>query len=158
MQVIYWLGQVTSIWEGRRGFYATVQKEPSMYRLPELVAGNIPLLGRYNLVAGLMEKTSSAPPSPMTPPSYPTFPPLAKKPNAIEELTPFMIYLAIAVGVVSSFIVTYYVCYVRYRKAGTKVREEVHNPFTSKLKSGDFEAGCSQGEKIQAAVHPDATK
>mmetsp|Transcript_32165 Transcript_32165/g.61893 ORF Transcript_32165/g.61893 Transcript_32165/m.61893 type:complete len:452 (-) Transcript_32165:216-1571(-) len=132
---IYWMGQVTDLWEGRKGFHATVEKEPSMYRLPELVAANIPLLGRCNLVVGLIEKTAASPPSPMTPPSYPSFPPIVRKPDSMDELTPVMIYLAVAVGVLSLFTIAYHRCYRRYRKAGAKVNEEVQNAFTAKLKA-----------------------
>jgi len=134
-QAIYWMGQVTDLWEGRKGFHATVEKEPSMYRLPELVAANIPLLGRCNLVVGLIEKTAASPPSPMTPPSYPSFPPIVRKPDSMDELTPVMIYLAVAVGVLSLFTIAYHRCYRRYRKAGAKVNEEVQNAFTAKLKA-----------------------
>lgn len=148
LQVVYWLGQVTSIWEGRRGFHATLVQEPSMYRLPELVEENIPLLGRYNLVAGLIERTSSAPPSPLTPPSYPAFPPRGGNSSSVNEMVPLMIYLALALGVLSVLTLVYHKCHRRYLKTGAKVKEEVDNPFTANLKAEQAEQ-VAKNEQIE---------
>lgn len=155
---MYWLGQVTTIWEGRKGFHASVEKEPSMYRLPELVAENIPLLGRYNLVVGLIEKTSASPPSPMTPPSYPAFPPRGGNNSSVNGLLPLMIYLLVAVGVLLILTITYHKCYRKYRKSGAKVKEEVHNPFTSRLKAEQAEQVAQEQAEMIQKESPDVWK
>lgn len=135
VQVVHWLGQVTSLWEGRKGFRAIVDMEPSMYRLPELVDKSIPLLGRYNVVVGLMEKTSSAPPAPRAPPPFPSFPPtFTDSDDSIDEVVVIIMYVGAVLGGICGCFVVYHCCCRVRRGDGPEGKAEPHNPFTTNIK------------------------
>lgn len=136
MQIIYWLDQVDLLWEGRKGFRATVDKEPSMYRLPDLVAYNIPLLGRYNVLVGLIEETSSAPPTPSTPPPPPWLPPPSSDDQQLWE-SPLVVLAAVGTLGGSCVCALMYWCWRRARPGDKPQQHAVTKVSVSPIKSPD---------------------
>lgn len=121
-----------------------------MYRLPELVADNIPLLGRYNLVVGLIEKTAASPPSPISPPSYPAFPGSGSSNSSIEGIGHLLMYAAVVVAVLAIGSVTYYRCR-RSPRIADKQKGVVQDTFVSskvsdkkKLERTELDLGANE--------------
>lgn len=131
--MIYWLGQVGAIWNGQSGFRATVDMEPSKYRLPRLVETNVPLLGRYNVIVGLMTESSSTPPSPLAPPPIPSFPPIDTETSGFSATLLIAVILVSAVCGIGACTLVYFYC--RRPVVEKEVKKEVlHNPFVSSIK------------------------
>jgi len=134
-RVLLWLGRVSIIWEGKKGFYALMEAEPNLFRLPDLVKLNIALLGRYNVVVGLMKRSSTSPPSPKAPPSYPMYPPLATDSKGLEGALLIVVILASCVGAICMCSLAY--CCIRSSRGSVQEKEAVHNPFTTGIKLAD---------------------
>jgi len=80
-QVLFWIRRVEALWHGRRGMYATLAEQPSLFRLAALAKNCIPLAGRSNVIVGVIDSLAfAAPPPPPLPPPPP--PPHNRAPPA----------------------------------------------------------------------------
>mmetsp|Transcript_15452 Transcript_15452/g.29745 ORF Transcript_15452/g.29745 Transcript_15452/m.29745 type:complete len:442 (+) Transcript_15452:2138-3463(+) len=79
--VLFWIRRVEALWHGRRGMYATLAEQPSLFRLAALAKNCIPLAGRSNVIVGVIDSLAfAAPPPPPLPPPPP--PPHNRAPPA----------------------------------------------------------------------------
>lgn len=102
-----------------------MDQEPSIFRLPDLVEDNLKLLGRYNVIAGLLLSSSSTPPSPSEPPAFPSFPPASLAKQSQGGLAMIMPIVAALVAVSGMGVVhVFYFDMVRW-KARQRGKDEV---------------------------------
>mmetsp|Transcript_5118 Transcript_5118/g.9727 ORF Transcript_5118/g.9727 Transcript_5118/m.9727 type:complete len:417 (-) Transcript_5118:179-1429(-) len=127
-EVIHWLAQVSALWEGRKGFHAIIDQDPSIYRLRDLVAYNMMMLGRYNVIAGLLLKTSSTPPAPMAPPPFPAFPPISSESDGLKGVVVILLITAAAVAVIFLGVVHVFWCNLVRCKNRVRAEEDVTKP------------------------------
>mmetsp|Transcript_17068 Transcript_17068/g.33002 ORF Transcript_17068/g.33002 Transcript_17068/m.33002 type:complete len:158 (+) Transcript_17068:1-474(+) len=69
--LLLWLGRIDVFWSKAGGVRDLLLEEPGMYRLPEILKHNLSLLGRYNVIVGLINLENSIrmpPPPPSMPP------------------------------------------------------------------------------------------
>eukprot|EP00241_Pyramimonas_parkeae_P000009 CAMPEP_0114238710 /NCGR_PEP_ID=MMETSP0058-20121206/8065_1 /TAXON_ID=36894 /ORGANISM="Pyramimonas parkeae, CCMP726" /LENGTH=342 /DNA_ID=CAMNT_0001350829 /DNA_START=544 /DNA_END=1572 /DNA_ORIENTATION=+ len=73
-ELLHWLNRINVHWARKNGVRFLLTEDPSEHRLLEILKYNLMLLGRYNVVVGLIniDRSISMPPPPPSPPPLPS--------------------------------------------------------------------------------------